>query len=288
MDPSPCDGDGCLVTVVRIQQDPVRQDLHALPDPLEGGGVGSVVVGVEAHLHHLTRRVAVDEVARTSLGRDPTLVHDDETVAELLGLVHVVGRDDEGDALPLESEEAVPQDVPGLRVQTGRGLVEEQQLGVVDEAAGDDQPALHAAGEVLDLVGPALAQLGEVEQLSGPLPHLCAAQSEEPPVDPQVLLDGELLVEQVLLRAVADACPDLLPVDGRVETEDAQLAARHRRDARDHPHRRGLPRPVGSEEPERFTLAHLDVDGVDSGEVAELLRQVTRGEEQVIGHGRQG
>ena len=105
--------------------------------------------------------------ARRALGHDLRLVHDDEAVAQLLGLVHVVGRQDERHAALLEPVEAVPQQVPRLRVEAGRRLVEEQQVGLVDEAAGDRQAALHAARHVLDLVAGPLGQLGEVEQLVG-------------------------------------------------------------------------------------------------------------------------
>ena len=37
---------------------------------------------------------------------------------------------------------------PGPRVQAGRGLVEEQDLRVVDEGVGEAQPLLHAPRQV--------------------------------------------------------------------------------------------------------------------------------------------
>ena len=57
-----------------------------------------------------------------------------------------------------------------------------------------------------------------------------------------------------------------------------------RRDAADHPHRRGLAGAVGTEEAERLTPAHLDVDAVDGGEVAEALGQPPRAQQDVVGH----
>ena len=53
----------------------------------------------------------------------------------------------------------------------------------------------------------------------------------------------------------------------------AQRAAGQRRDAADHPHRRGLAGAVGAEEAERFAGRDVEVDGVDGGELAEPLRQ---------------
>ena len=100
---------------------------------------------------------------------DAAAVHDDEPVAELLGLVHVVGGQHQRDALLLEPVQPVPQHVAGLRVEAGRRLVEQQQLGLVDQRPGDREPPLHAARQRLDpLVGP-VAELHELEQLVGPL-----------------------------------------------------------------------------------------------------------------------
>ena len=113
------------------------------------------------------RRVLADERGRRALGHDRALVDDDEAVAELLGLVHVVGREHQRRALLLEPEQPVPQDVPRLRVEAGRRLVEQQDARVVDEGARDREAALHAAGEVVDLGLGLVVELGEREQLVG-------------------------------------------------------------------------------------------------------------------------
>ena len=80
----------------------------------------------EAQLGDLLRRVRSISSRGRALGDDLRLVHDDEPVAQLLGLVHVVGREDERHAALLEPVQAVPQQVAGLRVEAGRRLVEEQ------------------------------------------------------------------------------------------------------------------------------------------------------------------
>ena len=86
-------------------------------------------VGAEAQLDHLARGVLGDEVARRTLGDDGPAVHHDEALAQLLGLVHVVGRDDQRDALAPQPVEPVPQQVAGLGVQSRGGLVEDEQFG---------------------------------------------------------------------------------------------------------------------------------------------------------------
>ena len=93
--PAGVHGGGGGVAVVGVDEQPVGQHLHPLADAVRPLGVVVVVVGVEAQLEHLAGGVLVDERARRALGDDPPVVHDDEPVAELLGLVHVVGREDE-------------------------------------------------------------------------------------------------------------------------------------------------------------------------------------------------
>ena len=123
----------CLLAVMGIDQDAIGQGLDALADPIDGRRRRLVRAGFEAQLEHFTCGVRLDELARRSLGDDGASVHHDEAVAELLGLVHVVRRQHERDALLLEPVQPVPQDVASLRVETGGRLVEEQEIGVVDQ-----------------------------------------------------------------------------------------------------------------------------------------------------------
>ena len=63
-------------------------------------------------------------------------------------------------------------------------------------------------GERVDHVVGALGELHEVEQLVGPLAMTLARQAEVAAVDEQVLADGQLGVEGVLLRHDAEPGPD--------------------------------------------------------------------------------
>jgi hypothetical protein len=86
------------------------------------------------------------------------------------------------------------------------------------------QASLHPAREGLDPVVASLGELRELEQLVGAGAHLVPREAEEAAVDPQVLLDREVLVEHVLLRADPEPRADGRAVVVRVHAEDAQLA----------------------------------------------------------------
>ena len=62
-----------------------------------------------------------------------------------LGLVHVVGRDQHGDALRGIGMDLVPEGAPRLGIDAGGRLVEQQQPGLVQHAGGQRQPLLPAA-----------------------------------------------------------------------------------------------------------------------------------------------
>ena len=175
----------------------------------------------EPELHHLAGGVRRDELARRALGHDAPAVHDHEPVAELLGLVHVVGREHERDAVLLQPVEPLPEHVARLRVEPGRRLVEQQHLGLVDERTRDREAALHAARERIDPRVAPVAQLHELEQLRGPPADLRARQVEVAAVDHEVVPHGELGVEVVLLRHDTEAAADPRTVVGGIETEHA-------------------------------------------------------------------
>src|SRR5947208_915985 len=89
------------------------------------------------------------ELGRRAERRDRAAVDDRDAVAEL-GLVHVVGDHEERHALTLaERAQVIPDVLAGLRVEPERRLVEEQNLRMVQHAAGDLEAPLHAAGEGL-------------------------------------------------------------------------------------------------------------------------------------------
>jgi hypothetical protein len=85
---------------------------------------------------------------------------------EALGLVEVRSRDDGGDAVGDPLVDDAPQLAARHRVDTEGGLVEQQQLGLVDQRAGEPQLLLHAARE---LAGQAVLEGTETGEGEEPL-----------------------------------------------------------------------------------------------------------------------
>ena len=124
----------------------------------------------------------------------------------------------------LEAVEPIPDHMPRLRVESGRRLVEQQDVGLVDQCAGDGEASLHAAGQVVDTALRAIAQLDELEQLGGAPTRLGARQVEVAAIDDEVVEHRELEVEGVLLGYDAQPGPDRGTIGRRVAAEHTKVA----------------------------------------------------------------
>ena len=103
----------------------------------------------------LERQLLLAELAhqrRLVLDQDElALVDDADAVGHLLGLLDVVGGQDDGDAVVAHRAHQLPHVAPQLDVDAGRRLVEEQDLRLVRQGLGDHVAALHAARQRDDL-----------------------------------------------------------------------------------------------------------------------------------------
>ena len=113
---------------------------------------------VRPHEHLLAVLPVADlrlQVGRRQLGGRPdahdlSLAHHRDAVGELLGLVEVVRREQDGLAERAERADHLPRRAARLRVEAGRRLVEEDEVGIADERDAEVEPPLLAARERLD------------------------------------------------------------------------------------------------------------------------------------------
>src|SRR2546422_7665772 len=200
----------------------------------------------------------------TSLGDDLAQVDDRDALAELVRLFHVLGRqEDRHVLLRVKATQILPHRDPRLRVEAGRGLVQEQDSRVVHEAGTQVEPPPHPARV---RVGPAVRgvlQLQDIEELLDALLNERVGHVIEPPDQPEVLTSREVSVDPDRLSRVADDAPDLRPIALDIEARDVDGAARLREERRDDPDDRRLSGPVGPEETEELALAHGEADVVD-------------------------
>ena len=100
-----------------------------------------------------------------ALGDDPAVAQDRHPVGEVLGLVHVVGGEEDGLAERLQPLDHVPGVAAGGRVEAGGRLVEEDQVGVADDPDRDVGAAFLPAGEGADARVALLAEADQLDRL---------------------------------------------------------------------------------------------------------------------------
>ena len=189
------------------------------------------------------------------------MVHDRDAVAQVLGLFHVVRRQQHRAALGLEPLDEVPQRAPALRIEAGRRLVEEDQLRIVDERQRDRQPlALAAAtapwsGALLRSSSPSC-----VDELARSGSALGVEAAEERRSARSTVRFG---IQRRGLELDADALLELGAVARRVDAEDVALPAVGPIEALEDLDRRRLARAVGAEQAEDLAARDLEADAVD-------------------------
>ena len=217
----------------------------------------------------LAAGVLGDQVGRAAAADHLALRHHRDLVGEALGLLDVVGRHQDRRAAGFELADQGPELGADLRVEPDGRLVEQDQLRLVDEAAGEQQAAAHPAGELVDGVAAAVAQAGQVEAAVDRGADVL--DPVEAGVDGEVVLDGDVDVEVVELGDDAHLGPGRLRVAGQLVAQHPQLAGVGDRLPGQQPHRRRLAGAVGPEQAEADALRHVEVEPVDRRDRAEAL-----------------
>src|SRR5256714_1110525 len=122
---------------------------------LEEADVLADRVGIIDHGHIVAEGTPAElkaQVGRGALGDDVPVVDDPDAVGEHVGLLQVLRRQEDGDAvLAREPGDLRPQGRAALRVEAGRRLVEEEHARAVDEPEPEVDAALHPPPAAPDL-----------------------------------------------------------------------------------------------------------------------------------------
>ena len=203
------------------------------------------------------------ELVGGATGDDLAVVDDRDRMGEFVGLLEVLGREQERRPFADQVADHVPHPEPASRVESGRGLVEEQQARSSDQRAAEVEPATHAARVRLDHPVGGVGQLELLEELVATPPGLGARELVEAPEHPQVLASGQVLVDGRELAGQADDRAELLGLLDDVETGHGRVPRVGPQQGRQDPHGRGLAGTVRPEETEDRALLDAEVEAVE-------------------------
>ena len=133
------------------------------------------------------------------------------------------------------------------RVEPGERLVEHQHPWVVDQRCGDLDPLAHALGELADRLGADVVQIDLFERPVSDVGDVGGVDALRAGRDRHELVGREMVEECVLLWDETDRPADVTAA-ARVLAEDAQGAARRRRQAAQHAEQRRLAGTVRAQE----------------------------------------
>ena len=227
------------------------------------GDAGRGSTAPAAEPRELLDEGGIRDVRPLDLTRDHPLLEQQHPVGELGDEVEVLLHHDDGDALlAVEAPQQLDDRVDDGGLDAFRRLVEEDELGLGDEAAGDREKLLLAARE-----SPALAvqQRLEAREPGEDPPDrllLLAAVGRDPHAD--VVLHAQVREDAAPLRHVPEPEPRPLarPLPGEVEARVADDPAGRGHDAHDGLEEGGLAHPVVAEHPDDLALLHREVDPV--------------------------
>ncbi len=189
---------------------------------------------------------------------DLALVDDADAVGHLLGFLDVMRGEDDGDAGRAQRAHELPHVLAQFDVDAGGRLVEKKNLRLVRQRLGDQQPALHAAGQRHDLGVLLVPQRQVLEHLGDMvgIRRLAEEPAAEPHRRPQRLegIGGEFLRHQADHGA-----------GGAVVRDDVMTVHRHGargrlHDPADDVDQRRLAGAVGAEQRKNLAVADVQID----------------------------
>ena len=197
---------------------------------------------------------------------DLALGDDPDPVGHLLGLLDIVGGEDDGDASGPQGPDHLPHVPSEFDIDPRRGLVQEQDGGLVAERLGDHHPPLHAPGQGHDL-GVLLVPEGQVLQDLFDMGRI-GGLAEQAPGEGDRIPDSLEGVRRQFLGNQADLAAGGAIIADDVVTRRGDLPLCRIDDAADDADQGGLARAIGAKQGEDLALGYREIDTIDCYELS--------------------
>ena len=168
------------------------------------------------------------------------MIHDEDAVADLLDLLHVMAGVDHRRAFAVKSLDTFENRIAALWIDGHGRLVEKDQIRLVGDAAGDIKTTQQTAGQFRRTIGTVIAQSYEIQRLVHEHATFCLVGNIQRAEIIDVLLDGQFVEHGHVLRHNADT--PLQRIAGRADrlAEHAHSALIEREQRKYAVDRRGL------------------------------------------------
>ena len=233
-----------------------------------GSRVCSTTSSPSAAIANLGLDGTAGQLRRRPLAHDHAVAQHGDAVRELLGLIQVVRGEQDRLAERAQVANRLPGRPPRAGVEARRRLVEEDQLGIADQAEPEVEPALLAARQAARAGVLLLLQADELDHLVDVARRVVVAGE-----DAQALAHGQRGVERRRLQDDAEPVAPCAAGALRVDSEHLDAAAVSLAVALEDLDGRRLPGAVRAEQPEDLARCDLEVDPPHRLERAVALAQ---------------
>ena len=224
------------------------------------------------------------QAAHRIVGDNPAVIDDDDAIAQAFGFFHIVSGVEQRLAAAFQLLEILEDGIARLGVNADGGLVEQNQLRIVQQRAGNIQPAFHAAAEPLDPIVAAVFQPHERQRILGSMCKLLARQAVEAAEQLEIRPGRQLVVERQFLGHQPHASLQVIRVLMHGLPPKRHGTFIGSRESAHDGQRGGLAGPIRPQQAEGFTGTYLERHVIDGDPVAETFLEVSDGE-QVIPSG---
>jgi len=185
-----------------------------------------------------------------------------EVADALLGLVEVLGGQQDGGAAREQVLDDLPHGQARAGIEASGGLVQEQDRWRRNQADRQVEPPAHTARIGLGWPSGGLDQIELLEQLLRPRPGAGRGQAVQLAHHDQVLAPRQQLIHRRRLTGQADHGADLVGLLGYVVAVDPYRAAVEAEQGAQDPHSGGFAGPVGPEQRQHGAPLDLQVDAL--------------------------
>src|SRR2546425_3138365 len=209
------------------------------------------------------------QLAGRAAREDPSGLDEGDLVAELVGLAHVVGRQHDRDPLLAAQAGDVRAHPRGhVGVQTQRGLVEKEQLGLVDERLGQRHALLEPGRQVRIRDAAVWHQLAQLDQRVDALTEGSPAQAVESAVERDDLTDPQTPEKRRAAAHHVEPAAQRAGLADHVVSEHGHPPAIGRQERGEDREQRRLAGAVGAEHADDRAALHRQRDAAQRGRLA--------------------
>src|SRR3989442_5876691 len=264
---------GVLPVVVHLlHQPPLREQLRRVPD-----------LAVKPDSEILSARCPLD-VAKRSGHQLPPAGDDTQLIAQLLGLLHDVGGEEDGRTTVAQLQHHVLEHLCVDRIEPGERLVEDDERRLVQQRRDELDLLLHPFGELVDAAQAPGAESHALQPRECARPRGTALDAPHLGEEDQYVQHPHLAVQPTLLGEIPDARRVIARAAG--VPEQPHRARVGQDDVQNHADRGGLARAVRPEESVDHARRNRERQAVDGRVAREPLGHAVEHEDRG-GHQRE-